>query len=181
VGEVHFTWPLCSYRCTRDRPPDLKPLRHLLAVHPGWEAVAFRTEVQHNRPICREETLGMAWRLESLHASFPLTCGSVGVLRAVVEIAVLAVFHTRQELANRCPIAAQLIGDDHLGYIGEPLQQLPKKCLGSSFISATLHEDVEDIPVLVDGPPEVMPFPLMLRKTSSKCHLSPNLECRRRN
>jgi hypothetical protein len=82
------------------------------------------------------------------------------VLSTVVQVPVLAVFHTGQNLTNSRSIAAELIGDDHAGPVGQPLQQLPKKCLCSSFISATLHEDVEDIPVLVDGSPEVVPFPL---------------------
>jgi hypothetical protein len=36
--------PLCGYCCARHLPPGLKSLRLLLAVHAGWEAVAYAKE-----------------------------------------------------------------------------------------------------------------------------------------
>jgi hypothetical protein len=41
----------------------------------------------------------MAGRLESLHAPLTLACGLMRVLGAVVEIAMLAVFHPWENLA----------------------------------------------------------------------------------
>jgi hypothetical protein len=43
-----------------------------------------------NRTIGGEEALGLARRLEPLHAPLPLTGGLMGVLGAVIEIPVLA-------------------------------------------------------------------------------------------
>ena len=42
-----------------------------------------------------EEALRMPGGFKPLHPSLPLACRLVGILRAVVEIAVLAMFHTR--------------------------------------------------------------------------------------
>jgi hypothetical protein len=43
-------------------------------------------------PIGREEALGVTQKLESLHTPLPLAGGLVGVLRTVIEIAMLAMF-----------------------------------------------------------------------------------------
>ena len=55
-----------------------------------------RTEVLGDGAIGGEEALGMARGLEALHAPLPLAGRLMGVLRTVVEIAVLAMFHTGQ-------------------------------------------------------------------------------------
>jgi hypothetical protein len=48
-----------------------------------------RAEVLGNRTIRGEKPLCLSWGLEPLHAPLPLAGGLVGVLRAVIEIAVL--------------------------------------------------------------------------------------------
>src|SRR5206468_3390508 len=46
----------------------------------------------------RKETLGLSGRLKPLHAPLPLACGLVRVLCAVIQIAMLAMFHPREHL-----------------------------------------------------------------------------------
>jgi hypothetical protein len=48
--------------------------------------------------ICRDEPRGLSWRFESLHPPLPLASGWVRILRAVIQVPVLAVFHARQDL-----------------------------------------------------------------------------------
>ena len=85
-----------------------------------------RSEVLGDGTIGGEEALGVARRLEALHPPLPLAGGLVGVLGAVVEIAVLAVLHTRQELVLRRPIACEFVGDDHPRHVGQPFSSLRK-------------------------------------------------------
>src|SRR5262245_50306242 len=47
----------------------------------------------------------------------------MGILRAVVEIAVLAVLHAGQDLLFRGAVAFQLVGDDHPRHVRQSLQQ----------------------------------------------------------
>jgi hypothetical protein len=54
--------------------------------------VAPRAEVLGNKPIGGEKALRMPWRLESPHAPLALAGGLVGILGAIVEIAVLPMF-----------------------------------------------------------------------------------------
>jgi hypothetical protein len=71
-----------------------------------------------NRTIRCEKSLGVPRGLEPLHALLPLACGLVGILRAVVEVAMLAVLHPRLNLPLRGAVALELIGDDHPWHIG---------------------------------------------------------------
>jgi hypothetical protein len=64
-----------------------------------------------------EEPLGLPGRLEPLHAPLPLAGGLVRMLRPMVQIAVLAMFHTGHDLAQGRPRALEVIRDDHPGNI----------------------------------------------------------------
>ena len=59
-------------------------------------------EVLQDGTVGREEPLGMPRGLEPLHASLPLTGGLVGVLRSIIEIAVLAMFYSWENLLLSC-------------------------------------------------------------------------------
>jgi hypothetical protein len=66
----------------------------------------------------------MSWGLESLHALLPLAGRLMGILRAVVEIPMLAVLYPRQHLLLRGPVAFQLVGNNHQRRVDQALQQL---------------------------------------------------------
>ena len=100
----------------------------------------------------------MPSRLEPLHASLPLAGRLMGVFGAVVEVAVLAMFHPRQDLALRGAVAFELVGDDDPWHVGQALEELAEKLLRRVLVPAALHENIQDIAVLIDGPPQVMPF-----------------------
>jgi hypothetical protein len=78
------------------------------------------------------------------------------VLAPVIEVATLPVFYPRQYLALGCAITFQLIRNDNPRYVLQPLEQLTKKLLCRLFVAAALHEDIEDVVVLVNRTPEVM-------------------------
>jgi hypothetical protein len=130
------------YRCLRCREPcDLLPaleaLDHLLSIGLGGEAVASRSEMLGEGTIRGEKPLDMSWRLEPLHAPLPLPGGLVWILRAVVEIAMLAMFHIRQDLALCRAVALQLVRDDHpwhvcqRGTYAKPLSNFRKNFLAA--------------------------------------------------
>ena len=56
--------------------------------------------------------MGMAGGLEALHDPLTLAGRLVGILGAVVQIAALAVLHTRQHLALGRAITGELVGDE---------------------------------------------------------------------
>jgi hypothetical protein len=119
---------------------------------PSW------TEVSGYRTIGGEEPLGVSWRFEPLHAPLALAGGLMGVLRAVIEIAVLAMFHPREDVPLRGTIALQLVRDDGPRNILAALGQLAEELLGRVLIPSTLHEAIEDVALLNHRSPEVMAF-----------------------
>ncbi len=71
-----------------------------------------RTEVSGNGAIGGEELLGLPRGLEPLHASLALTRGLVGNLRTIVQIPMLSMFYTREDLSLGGPVALEFICDD---------------------------------------------------------------------
>src|SRR5262245_66091635 len=91
-----------------------------------------RSKVLGYGTIGRQKAMRLPRRLKALHALFPLAGGLVGILRAVVEVTVLAVLHPGQQLPLGGAVALELIGDDHPWHIGETLEQLTEEFLRSS-------------------------------------------------
>ena len=52
------------------------------------------------------------------------------VLRSIVEVLVLAMLHSRQDLAFRSPITPELIGNDHTRNVLQTFEQLAKEAVG---------------------------------------------------
>ena len=68
-----------------------------------------QAEVLGHGAIRGQKALGVTGGFESLHASFALTHRPMRVLTPVIEVAMLAMFHTRQDLALRRAVARQFI------------------------------------------------------------------------
>ncbi len=60
----------------------------------------------------------------------------------------------------RCAVAAQLVCDQPPGFASLSLQELAKEALGRTPIAARLDENIDQVAVLVDGAPEILPLTL---------------------
>jgi hypothetical protein len=121
VGGLSCALSLRSDGRARDLLPNLESLGHLLAVLGGRQQVTSRSEVLGNWAIGGEEPLGLPCRLEPLHAPLSLASGLMGVIRAVMEVPMLAVLHRRKHLLLRRAVAFQLVGDDDTRHVRQPL------------------------------------------------------------
>ncbi len=110
---------------------------------PAWSKVLGDGAVRGEKP------LGMARRLQPLHPSLPLARGLMRVLRMVVEVAVLAMLHSRQALSFGGPIAFEFISDDHPWNVLTALEELAEELLGGLLVPSSLHQDVEHHTVLI--------------------------------
>ena len=126
-----------------------------------------RSKVLRNRPIRGKEALCMPGRLEPLHAPLPLPCRLMGVLRTVIEIPMLAMFHPRQDFLLRGAVALQFIRDDDPWHIRQTLEQLVEEPLRGVLVSAALHENIEHVTVLIDGPPQIGLNPTLLLRAAN--------------
>jgi hypothetical protein len=77
-------------------------------------------------------------------------------LTAVVEISALPMFHARQDLTFRGTIGPEFIRHDDPWGVAQALQQLAKEALGRRLVTVALDQHIKHVPVLVDGPPEIM-------------------------
>jgi hypothetical protein len=144
--------------CSGDLPPDMPSVCHLLAIVSRPEPMTSGTEVGQDRPMCREEALRVPRRLESAHRPFPLAGRLVGIFRAVVEVSMLSMFHARQDLSLGRAITFELVCDNHPRNVRQALEEFPEEFLGSVLVTSPLHEDVEDISVLIYGTPQILPL-----------------------
>jgi hypothetical protein len=82
----------------------------------------------------------------------------MGVFRPIVETFVLAMLDTGQQLLFRCALAPQLIRDQHTRHVLTTLEQLTEVLLDGLLIPPTLHQDIQHVPVLINGPPQLVLF-----------------------
>ena len=113
-------------------------------------------EILHNS-VYRCEPLHVGGRLEAPHLALPLTRRLMRNLCAVVLVSVRAMGDGRHDCSVRSPVAAQLVGDQSHGLTLLALQQLAKKACGSPAVAMRLDEDIDDVTILIDGAPEIMP------------------------
>ena len=58
-----------------------------------------------------------------------------------------------------CPITAELVGDQAVGDVAQPLQQLAKEAFGRPCIAAFLHENIQNLTVLIHRSSQVVSLP----------------------
>src|SRR5215470_8092618 len=95
---------------------------------------------------------------EPLQAILALPRRPMRVFTPVIEIPTLTVFHPGQYLTLGRAIALQFVRNDDARNVCEALEQLAKKLLRRLRIAPALHQDIEDVVVLIDGAPQVMPL-----------------------
>jgi hypothetical protein len=119
--------------------------------------VPSRVEVLGDGPVGGEEALRVSRRLEALQAPLPLAGRLVGVFGAIVQVPVLAMFHTREALSLRRLVAFELVRDEDPRHIRQPLQQLAEKFLCRLLMTTALDENIQDVAILIDSSPQIMP------------------------
>jgi hypothetical protein len=82
----------------------------------------------------------------------------MGILTPLIERATLALFDPRQYLPLGRAVALELIRDAPPWHVLQALEQLAKELRGRLLIALALDQDIEDVVVLIHGPPQVMPL-----------------------
>ena len=93
---------------------------------------------------------------EPPHLALPSTRRLVGDLGSIVRVLIRDVDHGRHHGAARGGVGAQLVGDQSSRETALGVQQPPKEPCGRLTIPARLHEDSEDVAVLVHRAPEIL-------------------------
>src|SRR5262249_32486547 len=111
-----------------------------------------------NGAIRRQQTLGLPGGCEPLHAILALTRRPMRVCTPVIEIPTLTVFHPGQYLALDRAIALQFVCNDDARNVREALKQRAETLLGRVLVAPALHQNIQDVVVLIHSPPQVMPL-----------------------
>ena len=102
--------------------------------------------------------------LEPAHLPFALSRWLMRHLRSIVLVLSDAVHYGWRHGAVRCRVATQLVRDQTVGQPALSLQHLAEESNSRSPIAPRLDQDVQDVAVLVHGPPEVLASPLNRRE-----------------
>src|ERR1700761_5519704 len=103
-----------------------------------------------------KKPLHLPRRLVALHDPLASSGWLMRILCPVVEALVLPVLNAGHNLPLGGAIVAQPVSDQHTGRSQLLLEQLAEQAFGGLLIAPTLHEDVENEPLLVDRAPEPM-------------------------
>ena len=104
----------------------------------------------------RCEPLHVGGRPEAPQLALPLPRRLVGDLGSSVRILIRDVDYGRHHGAARGGVGAPLVGDQSSRNTALGFQQRPKESDGCSSIPVRLHEDDEDVTVLVDCAPQIL-------------------------
>jgi len=106
----------------------------------------------------RQESLRLSGGFEPSHLSLPLSGWLMGDFSTIVGVAPCVVNNGRHHNSMRCAVAPQLVGHQAPRFASLALQELAKEPLGCSPIATRLDENVDDVPVLIDSAPEILPL-----------------------
>src|SRR5262245_31320312 len=95
-----------------------------------------RPEMLSDGTLGREEALSVVGRFESLHPSLPPPGGLMRALCSTVEISMLAMFHSREQLSlSRC-IALEFIGNNYSRHVAQFLEQFTEELRGRLLVAS---------------------------------------------
>ena len=112
-------------------------------------------EILHNT-VNRREPLELSGRRETPHLALTLSGRLMGDLSAGVRVLIGAVKHRWHHRATDSRVAAQLVGNQASRHMPLGLQSHAKEAHRGVPIPSRLHEDVEDVTVLIHGAPHVL-------------------------
>ena len=127
-----------------------------------------------NRIVDRDEALQMSGRFEPLHDPLSSSDRLMGIFRPIVQAFVGTMLHTRHDLSPCRVIGSKLVGDHYPWRPALAPQQLAHQARCRLGVAATLHQNIENETILIDGAPQPMLFATDRMTTSSRYHLSPN-------
>ena len=101
-----------------------------------------------------KKSLRVAVGLEAAHLPFLLTRMFMGYFGSVVRVFFCAMGHRWHYFSLCSAVAGELVGRDVDRHLSLTLQQLTKEAFGGTFVLALLQQDIQNITILVNSPPQ---------------------------
>ena len=128
-------------------------------MHRSHQVTANAEEVA-DESMHGHESLCLPGRCAPAHVALALPCGLVGDVGAIILVSVRAMGDGRHDRSGRSPVAAQLVGDHPPRRTLLALQQLAEQACSRPTVATRLDEDIDDVPILIDGTPAIAPLSL---------------------
>jgi hypothetical protein len=106
--------------------------------------------MEGKKPLCLHRGF------ESAHLPFALARRLMRNLHAVIGVTVGAVIHVIENGSYRSRVAFQSVGDDPQRLSFLPAHKPTKEPFRSAPVTSRLHQDVDDVAVLIDRPPQIL-------------------------
>ncbi len=78
------------------------------------------------------------------------------MLRSGVQSPMATMLHTHHDFFLGCLVASKRVGDQHTWDVYAALQERAKELDRCCLVAPALDEDIQHVPVLIDGPPHVI-------------------------
>jgi hypothetical protein len=108
-----------------------------------------------NGSVHADESLRLKHRFESPHPPFPHPGRLVGEFDPIVRVSRRVVDRFQDEFPPGDRVALQLVRHDRPGLTPMAGMQASEESLGGLRISSLLEQHIDDLPILVDRPPQV--------------------------
>ena len=73
-------------------------------------------------------------------------------------------FHPWEQLALGGSVTLELVGDDHARHVHQPFEEFAEELLRRLLVPPFLHQDIQQVSLLIDGPPQIVMFALDRQK-----------------
>src|SRR5437016_3685586 len=123
------------------------------------DEVALQVEGIVDGGVHAEETLGRSSRLEALLLALSSSHGLMRILCPIILPEPLLMPRGQSETAERRGVGAQFVGDQQFRREAVLPEQLAHQPQRRSAVAPALDKQVEDLALVIDGPPEVHPLP----------------------
>src|SRR3712207_3007815 len=78
------------------------------------------------------------------------------ILGPIVQPPMATMLDTRHDLLLGCLVAPELVRDDHTRHILTSFEQLAEELLRGCLVPSALYQDIETVPILIDGSPQIL-------------------------
>ncbi len=123
------------------------------------QVTAYAKEILR-QSMYRKQSLRLSRGCELSHGTFPLSRGLVRDFCPVIRVAVGVVNHRGHSRAVCGGIAPQLLCHHPPGLASLTVQEATEEAFRCALISMGLDQDINDISILINSSPKILPLPL---------------------
>ncbi len=148
--------PLCTHRFL----PNLKGLGAQNPIVDRLQEVPADTKKILSESMECQESLRLSRGVEPSHRSFSLARRFVRDFGSVIRIDVVDVIYRGHDRTMSRIITSEFVGHQPPRFSPLAFDETAEKPFGRTLIATVLHENINAIAVLIDGTPQIVPFPL---------------------